>query len=121
MNQPASIFRFLNFKVYQDSKVFYRNIVITTSKFPNTYKHLAEQLRRSSLSVVLNIAEGSAKKSDKDFNRYIKNSLGSINESVASIDVAHQEKLIAQGYFDKLISDATEIAKQLGGFSKKLK
>lgn len=82
---------------------------------------LSDQLRRSALSVILNIAEGSAKKSDKDFNRYIKNSLGSINECVAGLDIAFQERLISEEMFEKLVNMASEIAHQLGGFSKILK
>ena len=57
-------FRFLNFKVYKDAKSFYHEIVIITSKFPRNYWELGDQMRRSALSVILNIAEGSAKKSD---------------------------------------------------------
>jgi len=78
-------------------------------------------MRRSALSVILNLAEGSAKKSDKDFNRYVKNSLGSINECVAGIDVAYHEKLIQAGSMAGLTGRALEIANQLGGLSKSLK
>ncbi|KKR78282.1 MAG: 23S rRNA-associated protein [Candidatus Curtissbacteria bacterium GW2011_GWA1_40_9] len=114
-------FRFVNFKVYNDAKNFYHDIVAITAKFPRPYWELGDQMRRSALSVILNIAEGSAKKSDIDFNRYIKISLGSINECVAGLDVAQSEKLISGITFNKLTARAAEIAKQLGGFSKKLK
>jgi len=114
-------FRFLNFKVYRDAKNFYHEIVRITAKFPREYWELGDQMRRSALSVVLNLAEGSAKKSDKDFNRYIKNSLGSINECAAGIDVAFGEKLINEPVFRNLMNSASEIANQLGGFSKSLK
>ena len=114
-------FRFLKFKVYQDSKKFYHDIVVITAKFPRPYWELVDQLRRSALSVILNLAEGSAKKSDKEFNRFIKISLGSINECVAGIDVAYGEKLITELNYSALISRASEIANQLGGFSKSLK
>lgn len=114
-------FRFLNFKVYKDAKDFYHEIVVVIRSFPRGYWDLGDQLRRSALSVVLNIAEGSAKKSDKDFNRYIKNSLGSINECVAGLDVARDEKLIKDQKFVSLIQMASGIANQLGGFSKALR
>jgi len=70
---------FLGFKVYQDAKYFYKVILKVTKNFPKIFDfELTSQLRRASLPVILNIAEGSAKESDKDFNRYIENSLGSI-------------------------------------------
>ena len=114
-------FRFLNFQVYQDAKKFYHDVVVATANFSRPYWELGDQMRRSALSVMLNLAEGSAKKSDKDFNRFIKISLGSINECVAGVDIAYTEKLFSKVLYDKLIQDAAEIASQLGGFSTSLK
>jgi len=114
-------FRFLEFEVYRDGKRFYQLIVVLCKKFPKEFYSLADQLRRCALSVILNIAEGSAKQSDKDFNRYIENALGSINEAVAALDVAVNNKLITEQEFTLLYELAENIAKQLGGFSKKLK
>jgi len=114
-------FRFTSFNVYKNSKDFHHRIVLLTLKFPRNYWYLADQLKRSALSVILNIAEGSAKKSDAHFNRYLKISLGSINETVASLEICVEEKLLEQTDFDNLIAEATSIANQLGGFSKSLK
>lgn len=114
-------FRFLDFLVYKEAKAFYKDIILLTNKFPRQYWSLADQMRRSALSVCLNIAEGSAKRSDKDFNRYIENALGSINETVAGLDIAFSELLLDKISFENYIIKADVIAKQLGGFSKKLK
>jgi four helix bundle protein len=69
----------------------------------------------------LNIAEGSAKKSDRDFAKYLDNSLGSTSECVAALDLALEFKLISPGIFEKYEKDAENIANQLGGFVKKLR
>jgi len=114
-------FRFLNFKVYQDSKKFYNRIIELTEKVPEKLEYLVLQLRRSALSVILNIAEGSAKKSDRDFNRFIENSLGSINESLACLEIILEHGLITKETFHDLFLQGESIAKQLGGLSKKLK
>jgi four helix bundle protein len=116
-------FQFLDFKVYQDSKIFHLKIVkFVNNKLRQTGRHyLADQIIRSSLSVVLNIAEGSAKKSDKDFAKFLEISLVSLNEVVASLDVAHNYKLLLFVEFEKFILEAKEIAKQLSGFIKKLR
>ncbi|MEK7450660.1 MAG: four helix bundle protein [Patescibacteria group bacterium] len=114
-------FRFLDFLVYKEARDFYKEIMLLTNKFSRPYWSLADQMRRSALSVCLNIAEGSAKRTDKDFNRYIENSLGSINETVAGLDICFAESIINSVTFDKHIAKAESIAKQLGGFSKKLK
>ena len=114
-------FRFLKLRVYQDAKSFHRKVIYYTKGFPNDFFHLKDQLRRAALSVVLNIAEGSGKRSDKDFNRYINNSLGSINESGACCDISHDENLLTNEVFNELISLAEHLKDSLGALSKKLK
>ena len=114
-------FRFLDFAVYNAAKKLNREIVILTRKFPKEYWELGDQIRRSSLSVCLNIAEGSAKTSDKDFRRYLENALGSINETVSGLDIALDASLLTQKEFEGYLLSAELIAKQLGGFAKKLK
>ena len=114
-------FRFLRFKVFQDAKFFHRKIVFLTKDFPVEFYYLKDQIRRSSLSIVLSIAEGSAKTSDKDFNRYIEIAMGSGNETAAGLDVSLQEGLILQVEYDEAIKICENVVNQLGGFSKKLR
>ncbi len=115
------MFRYRKMPVYQDSIAFHRFIVHITKAFPRDFEYLKNQVRRSSLSVALNIAEGSAKHSDKEFNRYIVISLGSINESMAACEIAVGEGLISKEDFEKAAKLAENLTKQLGGFSKSLK
>lgn len=116
----SDCFRFKKFKVYQDAKLFYLEIIQLISKFSPKHYNLIDQIKRASLSVILNIAEGSAKKSDKDFSRYLKNSLGSINETVACLDLLLNLNLINSNKYLEMEEKALKIANQLGGFSKKL-
>src|SRR3972149_4701701 len=106
IRQKMKTFRFLDFKVYKDSKVFHKKIIVLTNKWPTEFKYLTNQLRRAALSILLNIAEGSAKKSDKDFTRYLQTALGSINECVAALDVSLDEALITVDIFNELIHSA---------------
>ncbi len=85
------------------------------------YWELGDQWRRAALSITLNIAEGSAKYSDKDFHRYIENALGSVSECLACVDVAVNQTVISQQRHDEFIVILEGIAKQLGGLSKKLR
>ena len=113
-------FRFLSFPVYQESKSFYSQSIQISKAFPRPYWELANQLQRAALSVALNIAEGSAKGSDRDFNRFLEISLGSINECLACCDIAFDHKLITTKQYEIMRQRAEVIAKQLGGFSKQL-
>ena len=119
--QLMSKFRFFEFRVYQDAKLFHRKIIYYTKNFPREFEYLKNQLKRAALSVVLNIAEGSGKDSDRDFNRYIQNSLGSINEVAACIDIIKDEKLLKEDIVIELITIAEHLKDSLGAFSKKLK
>ena len=114
-------FRFRGFKVYKDAISGYKVIAQITKEFSREYYHLRDQLNRAALSVILNIAEGSAKNSDKDFNRYLGNSLGSTNEVVAGLEVAYSVELISEDDFNSCLGTYEDITNQLGGFSKKLK
>ena len=115
------MFRFFQLRVYELAKDFYREIILITKIFPNEFLELKIQLRRAALSIVLNIAEGAGKPSKKDFARYLGNSLGSINEVVAGLDLAKDEKLIPKDKFDELLEKAESLRNQLGSFYKKLK
>ena len=112
-------FRFLDFPVYIQARILYKRVLSLTDQF--TVYSLKEQLRRAALSVVLNIAEGSARESDKEFFRFIQLSLGSINEVVACLDVMRSAGLIGEESFNEMKVDCEMIAKQLGGLSKKLR
>ncbi len=113
-------FRFLKFKVYHDAKLLHRKIVFLTKKFPAEFYYLKDQVRRSSLSIVLSIAEGSAKKSDRDFNRYLGIAMGSGNESASCLDIAFGLNLIDDRSYNETLQLCEEVINQLGGFSKKL-
>src|SRR3989344_951604 len=112
-------FRFRKFKVYRDAIELYKIVIRYTKHFPRDYEYLRNQICRAELSIVLNIAEGSAKSSDKDFNRYLGNSLGSVSELVAGCEVSLYEQLMTQAQFDEIESKALAVNNQLGGFSKK--
>ena len=111
---------FREFKVYQDAKALVARTFGVTRKFPRDFYYLTDQINRSALSIVLNIAEGSAKGSDKDFNRYIKNSLGSATELSAAFEIAEDLELVTKEKYKLLDTQIQEIIKQLGGFSKYL-
>lgn len=66
-------------------------------QFPPEEKFsLANQLRRAALSILLNIAEGSARNSKKDFARFITMALGSVTEVHAGLNVAKRREYISE-------------------------
>ena len=73
---------------------------------------------RACLSIVLNIAEGSGKQSDKELNRFIEISLGSAYETLACLDSLHRNNLMGKEEFLSLQQKIDSVCNQLGGFKK---
>lgn len=114
-------FRFRKFEIYQLSKNLHKDIYDITGDFSRNNYYIVDQIRRSSLSIILNIAEGSSKQSDKDFNRFLSISLGSIDETVACLEICLQLGIIAQKQFSSLEEQLEVLSLRMGAFSKKLK
>jgi four helix bundle protein len=71
-----------------------------TSVFPNHEKFgLSSQMQRSAVSIPSNIAEGSAKSSNKDFARFLEMSLGSSYELETELILASRLKYIDSNIF----------------------
>ena len=78
------------------------------------------QLIRSMLSVGSNIAEGSAKRSDREFARFVRIALGSATESENHFLVLKDLLLISQETFDTLAKKLEEVCKMLSGLEQRL-
>ncbi|RJO62013.1 four helix bundle protein [candidate division WS5 bacterium] len=116
------MFRFKKFKVYQDSLEFTKNIRYLTEKFPkNEMFGLKSQIIRASDSVVLNIAEGSDRYSDKDFSRFLNQAVASVAEVSACLDIALKCEYISSILHEKYQTSCEEIYKQLKAFCSKVR
>ncbi|OIO50473.1 MAG: diversity-generating retroelement protein bAvd family protein [Candidatus Brennerbacteria bacterium CG11_big_fil_rev_8_21_14_0_20_43_10] len=115
-------FRFLKWQVYQDAKDLFSCIIRIGGRLPKEYRfELGSQIIRASLSIILNIAEGSGKNSDRELNRFIDIALGSVNELVAALDTLKDNQLVTKEEFDTMFRRLDNISNQLGGFKKKIK
>lgn len=115
-------FRFLEWDVYKRAKECLKEIFIISSKFPDVHKFgLMSQINRAAVSMVLNIAEGSGKNSDKELSRFFDISLGSIYEVISCLDIARDNKLVSAKDFDTIVEQLKIVARQLGGFKRKIR
>ena len=114
--------RFQKFPIYKELRIFVKDMYILSDKLPENQKYeLASQLRRAASSSILNLAEGSMKKSDKEFNRFLMISIGSISEAVSILDICLDLKYITSSIHNSYMIKCESVIKQLYGFSKRLK
>lgn len=76
-------------KVWEKAISLVENIYQATSGFPDHEKFaLVSQLRRAAVSIPSNIAEGHARRSTRDYARFISMALGSLAEVETQIEIA---------------------------------
>jgi len=100
--------------VYQKGYELAIELYKITNIFPaHEQNNLIEQIRRAATSIPVNIAEGSAKKSPKEFLYFLNVAYGSAKELAVLIDLSKDVGYIKEDIYKK-ISD------QIDNFNKKL-
>ena len=90
-----------------------------TKNFPQEELYgLTSQMRRSSVSIPSNIAEGSGRNSDMDFHRFLEISLGSSFELETQIIIAHELEFLSDDKFNDLKEIIHEEQKMITGLQK---
>ena len=107
--------------VWQDARKFVSEIyqLSTPIKFKKDYP-LVSQIRRASLSISLNIAEGFERKSNKDFSRFINTAKSSSGECRAALYIAFDLGYITSTEHIKYSKFARSLSYQLSRFEKYL-
>lgn len=82
---------------------------------------LKDQLRRASISIVSNIAEGHERNGNREFIQFLSYAKGSAGEIRAQLQVAFGVGYIDEKTLVKLNTKITEISKMLSGFITYLK
>jgi four helix bundle protein len=107
------MFDFEKLDVYVKAKAYDRLMFKLFREDKSLDYALRNQLRRASLSVVLNIAEGTSRFSKKDRRNFFVISRGSVFECVAILDTLKDENRISQEFYADLYLKSEEISKIL--------
>lgn len=115
-------FRFEKFTIWHDARKFANNIYNLTKNFPKDERFgLVDQLRRAAVSIALNIAEGSDRKSDIDFRRFLRLAMGSLEETVTALYISLDQSYITQQKFYRLYEEANILAAKINKLIGNLK
>jgi|SRR3990167_2455295 len=114
-------FNFENLKVYQKAIDFSNTIYNITRNWPKEYLYdLTSQIRRASLSVPLNLGEGSGR-TKKEYRRFIDISRASCFELIPLIEIAQKQNLITGNIKIELRKEIEELSRMLSGLKASLK
>jgi four helix bundle protein len=90
-------------------------------RFPDFEQHaLADQLRRASYSVPLNIAEGTTRKGTRDYRKFLDTAWSSLAEVQTALAIARDIGYVQPAEFGRLEALATETSKTLFGLLRKV-
>jgi four helix bundle protein len=106
-------FRFEKLAVWQEARKINRVIYRLIRKFPKEELFaMTSQMRRASISVSSNIAEGSGRNSDQDFAHFLGQSYGSLMEVASIFYLALDEEYVKESDLDPLFNELKRLAKR---------
>lgn len=105
-----------NYLLFNKADSLSRKIYKTTLNLPYKYQSsIGDQLRRASLSVILNIVEGGARQSIKERHRFNVISFGSLKETKYLIFFCHGLHLMEEKLFEEIAAEIDELARIMYG------
>ena len=99
--------------------VLVKSIYETTKKFPDEEKYgLVSQLRRASISISSNIAEGPSRNTAKDKSHFITISFSSLMELLNQLIIAKELGYVPEEIFLEIRKQIEKVANMLNALKK---
>ncbi|MEL6769817.1 MAG: four helix bundle protein [Bacteroidota bacterium] len=118
----ATFRSFEEIHAWQKARVLARDVYsVTRAGCFGRDQGLVSQMRRASVSVMSNIAEGCERRSRREFARFIDIARGSAGEVRAQLYVALDAGYVDEVTFKQLSMQATEISRMLYGLGQHLR
>lgn len=109
-------------KVWQKSISVVKKVYKLTSILPKEEIFgITSQIRRAAVSISSNIADGSGRSSNADFNHFLSIAIGSSFELETQLIICCELDYLKNEDLDKLIVDIREIQKMIRGLQKSIK
>jgi four helix bundle protein len=116
------------FKDYKDLDIWRKSIALcdnvykTTRDFPKEELFgLTNQLRRASISIPSNIAEGFGRKTQQQFIYFLQISLGSTFEIETQLIIAQKQEYVNKGQLQGLLQEVEDVKKLINGMIRHYK
>ena len=107
---------FQKLNVYKKAQQYIKEVYKVTGKYPKEERFgLIDQMRRASVSIAANIAEGSGRFHTKDFAQFSRIARASTYEMIALLDVSLDQDYITKQEYEQLFKESEDISKMLSG------
>lgn len=118
----ATFKRFEDIKAWQKAREVTRLVyeASSTGQFARNYG-LRDQIQRSSVSIMANIAEGHGRRSDKEFANFLNMARGSVSETQSHLYVALDQSYINQDTFSNIYALLDEISRMTNALCQHLR
>ena len=108
--------------VWQKSMLLARRIYEITTRFPLDEKFgMVSQMRRCSVSIPSNIAEGYGREGEREHSHFLFISLGSSNELETQLILSHGFQYVDNQDYQEIMDLNSEVNKMLSSLIYKLK
>jgi four helix bundle protein len=115
------MFSFERLEVWQKAIAFADQVYRVTRSFPDDERFgLTSQMRRATVSVSSNIAEGSARFSKADTARFVEIATGSPFEVVSQSHISRRQRILSEADFASIYAAAEEQGRMLSGLRNSL-
>jgi four helix bundle protein len=112
-------FTFEKYDLYQRSVKFANSIYNITKKFPKSEQFgLCSQLKRASMSLSFNLAEGFCNHYKKEKIHYYRIAKGSIHECIPGLTLALTQEFINSEEYKKLYNECFNLSRMISGLIK---
>jgi four helix bundle protein len=117
----GKIERFEDIQAWQQARALNQKIYDVTGSgtFAKDFA-LRDQIRRAAISIMLNIAEGFARRSNKEFRQFLFIAHGSAAEVQSALYIAMDQNYVEARDFEALYQKVDEVSKMISGFIKYL-
>ena len=108
--------------VWKKAVALVNDIYALFAGFPTEERYgLTNQMRRAAVSIPSNIAEGAARRSDKEFSQFLYISLGNCLELETQLIISKNLTFATQKDIAKIVDSLNTISKMLNGLIKSVK
>lgn len=112
---------FRKLEIWIEARKLVKDIYLLTQKFPAHEQFgLTNQTRRAAISIPSNIAEGSAKSSNKEFARYLEHAMGSSFEAETQLILSYDLEYITCEELENITSKLQSHQKKMYNFKQTL-